>query len=126
MKKSYVRPVMQCEEFAANEYVAACGDSGKTYIFECNAPAGTLYYYDERGVAEGLGAFEPGSGAEHEAASTEEFKKGFIDYNKNRVEDDGEAVIVWLEYRKGLFGSYLADYHATTKLDINSWETAKS
>lgn len=37
MKRAYVRPTMVGERFVANEYVAACGDSGKVYKFECNA-----------------------------------------------------------------------------------------
>lgn len=31
MKRAYVRPTMVGERFVANEYVAACGDSGKVY-----------------------------------------------------------------------------------------------
>ena len=42
MKKEYVRPSMVCETFAADEYVAACGDSGKVYKFVCDAPAGRI------------------------------------------------------------------------------------
>ena len=38
MKKSYVRPVMQCEEFAANEYVAAC------YKIKCTTPNNNSIY----------------------------------------------------------------------------------
>lgn len=37
MKRAYVRPTMVGERFVANEYVAACGDSGKVYKFNCNA-----------------------------------------------------------------------------------------
>ena len=40
MKRTYVRPTMVGERFVANEYVAACGDSGKVYKFECNAGDG--------------------------------------------------------------------------------------
>ena len=29
MKRTYVRPTMVGERFVANEYVAACGDSGR-------------------------------------------------------------------------------------------------
>ena len=35
--KNYVKPMMESEVFAANEYIAACGDSGVVYKFECNA-----------------------------------------------------------------------------------------
>lgn len=131
MKKGYVAPTMVCEEFAANEYVAACGDSGTVYKFECNAGAGTLYYYNKRnsdgkidGVYEGngspsfLGSFSPCPAA-HEAESTTGFYDGFIDYNKNGDHDAGEGVIVWR-------GPYGYNGHATANLDMSKWETAKS
>ena len=35
--KDYIRPMMESEVFTANEYIAACGDSGVVYNFECNA-----------------------------------------------------------------------------------------
>ena len=37
MKRRYERPSAYIEEFTPNEYVAACGDHGKVYKFECNA-----------------------------------------------------------------------------------------
>ena len=37
MKKEWMEPVVEVQEFAANEYVAACGDSGKVYKFVCDA-----------------------------------------------------------------------------------------
>lgn len=37
MRKEWMEPVIEVQEFVANEYVAACGDSGKVYNFECNA-----------------------------------------------------------------------------------------
>ena len=43
MKRAYVRPTMVGERFVANEYVAACGESGKVYNFQCNA--GSHDYY---------------------------------------------------------------------------------
>ena len=30
MKKEWMEPVVEVQEFAANEYVASCGDSGKS------------------------------------------------------------------------------------------------
>ncbi|MEI3275871.1 MAG: hypothetical protein V8R97_12230 [Fusicatenibacter saccharivorans] len=45
MRKEWMEPVIEVQEFVANEYVAACGDSGMVYKFECNAPGGDLYYY---------------------------------------------------------------------------------
>ena len=44
MRKEWMEPVIEVQEFVANEYVAAC-ESGMVYKFECNAHAGYLYYY---------------------------------------------------------------------------------
>lgn len=129
MKRTYVRPTMVGERFVANEYVAACGESGKVYKFECNAPRGKLYYYPNsdgkingeytgHGRAIKLGNYNP-CGARHEANATDGFYDGFVDYNKNGRQDKGEGVIVWRE-------SYGLNGHATTYLDMSKWQTAKS
>lgn len=129
MKRTYVRPTMVGERFVANEYVAACGESGKVYKFECNAPGGKLYYYPNsdgkingeytgHGRAIKLGNYNP-CGAGHKANATDGFYDGFVDYNKNGRQDKGEGVIVWR-------GSYGLNGHATTYLDMSKWQTAKS
>lgn len=133
-KQKWVRPQAIVQEFVANEYVAACGDSGKVYKFKCDAPKGTLHYYpyDKQidGVGSGwsnkLGGYKP-CNATHEASTTDPFYDGFIDYNRNGKYDKGESVIVWLETGKYPWGgTYIRDYHATTNLHMSSWETAKS
>lgn len=129
MRKEWMEPVIEVQEFVANEYVAACGDSGTVYKFECNAPRGSLYYYPKGdgqidGKYEGsgrqsfLGNYHP-CGAKHDASVTDAFYDGFVDYNNNRRRDPDEGVIVWL-------GPWNNDGHATTKLNMNSWATAKS
>ena len=129
MKRIYESPKAYVEMFTPNEYVAACGDSGKVYKFTCDAPAGTLYYYsDSDGAIDGnytgsgkatrLGSYHP-CNATHDASSTDDFYDGFVDYNRNKKCDPGEAVIVW----RGPKGN---NGHATTKLNMSSWETAKS
>lgn len=40
MKRRYERPSAYIEEFTPNEYVAACGDSGTIYKFQCTAGGG--------------------------------------------------------------------------------------
>ena len=42
MRREWMEPVIEVQEFVANEYVAACGDSGKVYKFECNADINTF------------------------------------------------------------------------------------
>ena len=134
--KNYVKPMMESEVFAANEYIAACGDSGVNYLFECNAPEGILYYYPNRDNAvdgvhkdqnsSRLGGYEPCKD-KHVTSGINDFYDGFVDYNRNGRQDTGEGVIVWLE--RGwlpLVGPYIRDYHATKNLDMNRWETAKS
>lgn len=129
MRRAYESPRMVVEQFEANEYIAACGDSGKVYYFECTAPAGNLYYYKNsdgnidgiyngNGSATLLGSYHPCS-AKHEAESTNPFYDGFVDRNGNKKCDDREAVIVWRGPRNN-------NGHATAELNMNSWETAKS
>lgn len=126
MKKAYVTPMMVGERFAPNEYVAACGDSGKVYKFVCDAPQGTVYC-DENGDGQmdKIGEYHPCSKT-HEASAAEVFKLGFVDRNGNGREDNGEAAYIWLEYKNSWFGPYISNWHATTNLDMESWETAKS
>ena len=130
-KQKWVRPQAVVQEFVANEYVAACGDSGKVYKFTCDAPAGNLYYYpqsdgkidgvhDVNDKATPLGSYHPCS-AKHEASTTNPFYDGFVDRNRNGKCDEGEAVIVWIERKWGRYSG-----HATTNLNMESWETAKS
>ncbi len=129
MRKEWMEPVIEVQEFVANEYVAAC-ESGMVYKFTCDARGGWLYYYPKSdGQIDGnhtgsgddrklLGDYHP-CGATHEASFTDAFYDGFVDYNWNRKQDPGEGVIVWR-------GPDNKNGHATTKLNMNSWETAKS
>lgn len=125
--KVWRRPLTEVQKFEANEYVAACGDTeyGK-YLFECDAPGGSLYYYATNWwgekTARYIGSYTPCS-KKHEAATDSEFPDGFVDYNSNGREDDGEAVIVWIE--RGAWGG-IRNAHATTNLDRDSWEISHS
>ena len=49
MRKERMEPVIEVQEFVANEYVAAC-ESGMVYKFACDAPRGPLYYYPKGDV----------------------------------------------------------------------------
>ncbi len=129
MKRTYVRPTMVGERFVANEYVAACGEENKVYKFKCDAPRGELYYYPSSdgtidgaytgtGRASWIGSYHP-CNAKHEASTTSDFYDGFVDYNHNRRQDEGEGVIVWR-------GKWNMNGHATTNLNMDAWETAKS
>lgn len=131
MKMAYEKPMMDVEVFVANEYVAACGDSGKTYLFECNAGDGVsgdvwLETNNQPGLQRG-GFFGDtkltsvlrkyhACNIKHEASSMDQFQNG---YYVPSGESTATDVIVWQ-------GSDGDNIHCTTKLDINSWETAKS
>lgn len=128
MKREYVRPMMRGEVFAANEYVAACGDENRVYKFVCEAGGGgngTVYLdsnhngewnvlSDEMLTLAGYHA----CGQTHEAPTTDDFYEGFFitgvlpPYNVQKV-------IVW----RGEEGN---NVHCTTNLKMDKWETAKS
>lgn len=130
--KSYKKPVLNVERFTPNEFVAACGDSGVTYKFVCNATSGSWvtdggWVYLENGKQDGLqtigdpnadellGPYTPCSET-HIAESTDSFDKGYLQsYSLFRVKD----VIVWR-------GPNNDNTHCTTNLDMDKWETAKS
>ena len=136
MRLRYEKPEINFDEFEANEYIAACGDSNQEVMFNCNAPGGNLYYYPNfDGTLDGhhdvgryswarlLGSYSP-CDDKHKVLKSDEGKvlyDGFVDYNYNGRCDSGEEVIVWT-YKEGR----KRDGHATKALDVNSWETAKS
>lgn len=128
-EKVWVRPLTMVQQFEANEYVAACGDSGVVYNFECNAgnkrkkydvvtDSGVNLTKDSWG---GLNYYHPCSST-HEAESNDEFILGWM-YNSggddSRIRwSEKTRVIIWTD------GG--TDVHCTTNLDMDSWETAKS
>lgn len=128
MKRVYESPRAYAEMFTPNEYVAACGDSGKTYKFTCDAGGGVSGdVYLETNGRDGLQRNDGwgyradrylsgyhACGTTHEASSTDDFLNGYYVTNRKTT-----PVIVW----RGPKGD---NTHCTTNLDINSWETAKS
>lgn len=131
MKRAYVRPTMVGERFVANEYVAACGDSGTVYKFECNAGddwggysvylngndgvAGTdddIFWCGGRNAVRGDRTYTR-CGATHEAADNNDFYKGYIKRRRST-----QNVIVWTD--KG------TNTHCTKNLNMSEWQTAKS
>lgn len=132
MKRAYVRPTMVGERFVANEYVAACGESGKVYKFNCNAGDTGLppwnYPYHVYADSNKNGRYDRSDdylgtyhacGAEHEAPSTDDFSNGFMIDTRWGHDSTPQKVIIW----RGESGDNI---HCTTNLDMNTWETAKS
>lgn len=135
--KKWSRPVTMVQKFEANEYVAACGDSGVVYKFKCDAGGGESgdVYVETNGVDglqtrgewvggwgghwqeadKSLGGYYA-CGTTHEAESDDGFLNGYyVPY----YSDDVTKVIIWR-------GPHNNNVHCTTNLDQNSWETAKS
>lgn len=130
MKRAYVRPTMVGERFVANEYVAACGDSGKVYNFVCNA--GDKFrkynvYYEKDNRRKYIASNHLLDGAQfssyhpcdatHEANAKDEFIEGYIDDQKT-WKDEKIPVIIWTNNG--------TDVHCTKNLNISEWQTAKS
>lgn len=131
MARSYRKPMMNVEKFVANEYVAACGESGVVYKFTCDAGGGVPGdVYLETNGEPGLQISRKGGdqylsgyhacGTTHEAESTDSFLNGYYVVDGGWFEEDTVTpVIVW----RGPKGN---NTHCTENLDMSKWETAKS
>ena len=129
MKKTWEEPKIMVQKFVANEYVAACGDSGVVYNFECNAGKKGTYYAvkkDSDGKVATISGwymngkddwYEP-CGETHKANSNSGFLTGYHLDNPWTPEDEHIEVVIWTKNN--------TDVHCTTQLDMNKWTTAKS
>lgn len=132
MKKEWVEPEILVQQFVANEYVAACGESGVVYKFECNAGEKKKKYavkdsngkvarisnrYMNGGSIFGGYYYHP-CGDTHEAESDSGFLTGYHIDDASTTADEWINVIIWTKNN--------TDVHCTTNLDMNKWETAKS
>ena len=133
--KNYVKPMMESEVFAANEYIAACGDSGVVYNFECNAgdrwggysvylngPDGEAHTSDDIFWCGGYGAVRGNRtytkcGETHRAEDNNDFFPGYI-IRRGLFHTEEEDVIVWTANG--------TNTHCTTELDMSTWETQNS
>ena len=144
MRKEWMEPVIEVQEFVANEYVAACGDSGTIYKFTCTAGGGEPggVYKETNGQA-GLQIGRGGDdrisrgetsyhacGETHEASVTDDFIQNCyyipksarsINWLGGTTWDTSKAinVVVW----RGPKGD---NTHCTTNLNMKEWATAKS
>lgn len=131
-RRTWTRPLTEVQKFEANEYVAACGDSGVVYNFECNAGSRwnsyNVYFDDGRPLASSNGneewhaqftGYHP-CGVTHEAESNSGFYDGYMYRQNGWGNNTGDRidVVIWTD------GG--TDVHCTTNLDQDSWETAKS
>ena len=134
--KVWRRPLTEVQKFEANEYVAACGDSGTTYLFTCDAgggKSGTVYLETNGipGLQTGWGGDRYLSGyhacgTQHEADSDDDFLDGYYvteeyvpGFPFGHYETTTTDVIVWR-------GPNNDNTHCTTNLNKDEWETGKS
>ncbi|MFR1688601.1 MAG: hypothetical protein ACLSVX_15630 [Massilimicrobiota timonensis] len=138
--REYVKPMMDSEIFASNEYCSTCGDV-TTYLFTCDAGGGASgnVYVESNGIDglqtsrkwiqtgdkfwegywqsadDSLGGYHA-CGTQHPAESTDDFLNGYyVPYGSKKVTD----VIIWT-------GPNNKNVHCTTNLDQNTWPVAKS
>lgn len=132
MKRRYERPSAYIEEFTPNEYVAACGDSGITYNFRCNAGTKKKYSPYHYKVTDANGnlitkSYEP-CGETHQASSENEFIIGYIDDKDTPGVDEHIKVYIWRPWENDPYrpGKKWQNTHCTLDLDKDNWETSKS
>lgn len=135
-KRIWSKPEMNEFAFAANEYVAACGDGGTVYKFICNAARDLPSWLDWGGKVyqetnEQDGLQETGDQCDtylgeyhscsktHEASKLDEFLFGWFKPTGLILDTDPKQVVIW----RGEEGNNI---HCTTNLDMEKWETAKS
>lgn len=134
MKKVYERPMMVCDQFTADEFVAACtNQNGTHYKFKCDASSFKIWgfeaggsVYVENGKKPGLQrtgvnadellAFATYSPCKepHVASKSSDFEVGYLTFLD--IEKD---VMVWR-------GENGRNVHCTPELEIENWETTKS
>lgn len=124
MEKIWMKPQAIAEQFAANEYVASCGDVTTHYEFVCDAESKygalltgySVYYAD----GTEMGDYKK-CGATHAANKNDDFL--FDCYMKKNVlgfpTGDAIPVVVW----RGEDGDNI---HCTTNIDQSTWEETKS
>ena len=140
MKPVYERPTMNVENFAANEFIAACGDSNVVYKFKCTAGGGkhgdVFEDVNKNGVLDkadvnltpGRNHYYHACGKTHEAPTDEEFPMGFFVQNggNDKLKSSGIFGQKYDVIPVRIWTNHNTNVHATTDLDINEWQTAKS
>lgn len=133
--RNWERPMAVVDAFVANEFVSACGDENKVYLFECNAGEKSSKYDvftdDDRNLTKGVLNYYHPCDAKHEAKVNSDFISGYM------VHNDGNDMHKYYDPLKFKFNEYPktkviiwtdngTDVHCTTNLDTNTWITAKS
>lgn len=137
--RNWERPMTVVDTFVANEFVSACGDKNKEYLFKCDAGDGVYgSVYKETNGVDGLQTrgwnrdeqiadynYVPylgesgfhACGTEHVAKHDSGFYPGYYCAKGNT--NKPVQVIIW----RGNRGN---NVHCTTHLNMNEWTTVKS
>lgn len=142
-KRTYIKPVLESETFVPQNYIAACGDQNKVYLFTCDGGGGEHggVWQNTNGLA-GLQTDWTNTGTRwrpnwvkpdkqitwsessyhacnitHEAKTTDDFIEDC--FFKGSRSGNIIPVTVW----RGPDGD---NVHCTKKLGMSSWETVKS
>lgn len=131
--KKYVKPVMEGQIFASNEYVGACSDltGGVKYEFVCDAGnkvKGGLYDLNWNLVSNDIDSFHA-CGETHESPADSLYFKGYFDPDTNHKNGNEIEVYIWEHEEKScqyipLIGNICDTYtnrHATTNLKMETW-----
>lgn len=128
--RNWERPMAVVDAFVANEFVSACKEENKEYLFTCDAGGGahgdvyletngkpglqTEDNWWERYYADRFLSGYHACGKKHTAKTTDDFLEGYY-VRHGKVTN----VIVW----RGEKGD---NTHCTTNLKMNTWTTVKS
>ena len=130
MKKHYVKPIMTGEEFLAEEFVSACGDTEYgVYKFTCNAgdgKEGGLYIGQQsfngvtywKRVSSGSKSYHACNDT-HETSVWDEYREGIFDPDTDHNNGNEIPCLIWYH-----LGQYTG--HASEGLTRDEWEVLKS
>lgn len=132
--RNWERPMAVVDAFVANEFVSACGDKNKVYLFECNAGQKNgkydVFTNDGKNLTPGAGRYYHPCNKKHEAKVDSDFISGYmVDNGGNDIRSYYIPFYGKYEYPKTnviIWTDNGTNVHCTTNLDTNTWTTAKS
>lgn len=135
-RRVWRRPLTMVQKFEPNEYCSGCGTQGTTYWFNCNAGGGEradIYLANGTNLTAGGGRYYHACQTKHKASSMDDFQNGYMLLNGGSDETrywvwDGFLEGHWEDYEKipVVIWQGDGDVHATTTLDQDDWEIARS
>lgn len=131
--KKYIKPVMDGQLFAANEYVGACtvleSGVGDTYYFVCDAGDGVrggLYSEDwKTRISSDWNSYHACGDVHESPVDANIYVKGWFDPDRNHDNGNEIPVYIWLEQGTScsIFGctTGTVNKHATKNLNQDTW-----